>query len=154
MVTSKYINILYDSYGKRNRKAMKKNEKCFCPLTHTLGIIGGKWKILVLGQLVSNTTMRYKEIERAISPITPRVLIKVLKDLEDDELVTRKVYPEVPPRVEYSITELGKSLIPIVKEIKTWGNYHQSKIVNKKKKVKMEDCDVEPKPSHASTVTL
>jgi DNA-binding HxlR family transcriptional regulator len=112
---------------------MKKNGINFCPLTHTLSIIGGKWKILVLGQLVDNKTMRYKEIERAITPITPRVLIKVLKDLEEDELVSRKVFPEVPPRVEYSITELGKSLIPIVKEINVWGKYHQSKVVNKKR---------------------
>lgn len=118
------------------KKGMKKCEN-FCPLTHTLTIIGGKWKILVLGQLVNKKVMRYKEIERAITPITPRVLIKVLKDLEEDELVTRTVFPEVPPRVEYAITELGKSLMPIVKEISQWGNYHQSKVV-KKRKIKVK----------------
>lgn len=112
---------------------MKKNDKKFCPLTHTLGIIGGKWKILVLGQLVQHETMRYKEIERAVTPITPRVLIKVLKDLEEDELVSRKVFPEVPPRVEYSITDLGKSLMPIVREISQWGKYHNSKVVNRRR---------------------
>lgn len=112
---------------------MKKIEINFCPLTHTLTLIGGKWKILVLGRLVSNGTMRYKELERAIAPITPRVLIKVLKDLEDAELISRKVYPEIPPRVEYSLTELGQSLMPVIKEIKVWGKYHQSKVSKKRR---------------------
>jgi DNA-binding HxlR family transcriptional regulator len=112
---------------------MKKNENCFCPLTHTLSLIGGKWKILVLGRLVANGIMRYKELERAIPPITPRVLIKVLKDLEEAELISRKVYPEVPPRVEYALTDLGESLMPVVKEINAWGKYHQSKVVKKRR---------------------
>lgn len=133
VVSTKYISILSDSFADLTTNAMKKTEKNFCPLTHTLSIIGGKWKILVLGRLVNNGVMRYKELERSIKPITPRVLIKVLKDLEDDGLVARKVYPEVPPRVEYTVTDLGKSLLPVVREISNWGKYHQSRVARKAK---------------------
>ena len=71
-------------------------------------------------------THRYKELERAIPDVTPKMLVKVLKELEEEKLIVRKVYAEVPPRVEYSVTELGLSLNKLILEINKWGEYHLS----------------------------
>jgi DNA-binding HxlR family transcriptional regulator len=79
---------------------------------------------VVISYLVNAGTLRYNELEKLIPDVTPKMLIKVLKDLEEEKLVKRKVYAEVPPRVEYSITELGKSLMPLISEIRTWGTFH------------------------------
>jgi DNA-binding HxlR family transcriptional regulator len=103
---------------------MKKSEKNFCSVTHTLVIIGGKWKIVVISYLVNAGTLRYSELEKLIPNVTPKMLIKVLKELEEEKLIKRKVYAVVPPKVEYSITELGKSLIPLITEIRNWGTFH------------------------------
>jgi DNA-binding HxlR family transcriptional regulator len=105
---------------------MKKSEKKFCSVTHTLVIIGGKWKIVVISYLVNAGILRYNELQKLIPDVTPKMLISVLKDLEEEELIKRTVYAEVPPRVEYSITELGKTLIPLISEIRNWGTYHIS----------------------------
>lgn len=107
---------------------MKKTEKKICAVTHALTVIGGKWKIVVISNLVNNGMHRYKELERAIPGITPKMLIKVLKELEEEKLIKRKVYAEVPPRVEYSITPLGESLGKLVAEINKWGEYHISSV--------------------------
>jgi DNA-binding HxlR family transcriptional regulator len=108
---------------------MKKTEKKFCSVTHALVIIGGKWKIVVISYLVNAETLRYHELEKLIPAVTPKMLVKVLKELEEEKLVKRKVYAEVPPRVEYSITELGKTLLPLLAEIRKWGAYHKEKTV-------------------------
>ena len=91
-----------------------------------MGIIGGKWKIVVISQLVNRGMLRFKELERAIPGITPKMLIKVLKELEAERLVTRRIYAEVPPRVEYTVTALGESLNLLINEIHRWGEYHQT----------------------------
>jgi DNA-binding HxlR family transcriptional regulator len=109
---------------KINDLEMKKSEKKICPVSHALSIIGGKWKIVVISTLVSKGTLRFKELEREIAEITPKMLIKVLKELEDEKLVARKVFAEVPPRVEYSITPLGLTLNALITEIHAWGEYH------------------------------
>ena len=105
---------------------MKKNEKIICPVSHAMSIIGGKWKIVVVSTLVNKGTQRYKELERAIPAVTPKMLVKVLKELEEEKLIVRKVYAEVPPRVEYSVTEFGLSLNKLILEINKWGEYHLS----------------------------
>jgi DNA-binding HxlR family transcriptional regulator len=102
---------------------MKKNRKNFCPVLYTIDLIGGKWKIPIIAQLQSGTK-RFKELEKAIEGITPRMLIKELKDLEENKLVTRQVFAEVPPRVEYTLTQSGKNLKGLIGEIKKWGNAH------------------------------
>lgn len=104
---------------------MKKNRKNFCPVLFTLDLIGGKWKIPIIASLQSGTK-RFKELEQSIEGITARMLIKELKDLEENNLVVRQAYAEVPPRVEYSLTESGRSLRHLVSEIKKWGNTHLS----------------------------
>ncbi len=94
-----------------------------CPITATLAIIGGRWKTLILYQLTFGTK-RFGEIAVRIPTISRKVLTEQLKELEKDGLVKRKQYKEIPPRVEYSLTELGKSLSSVLEEMAIWGNKH------------------------------
>ncbi len=90
----------------------------------TLDVIGGKWKPLVIYQL-KDGTLRFSQILNRVQPrITQRMLTKELRELENDGLVTRKVYPQVPPKVEYSLTETGQSLMPILDQLCDWGYEH------------------------------
>ncbi len=90
----------------------------------TLDVIGGKWKPLVLYEL-KDETLRFNQLLDRVQPrITRRMLTKQLRQLEEDGLITRKVYAQVPPKVEYSLTETGKSLIPILDQLCEWGYEH------------------------------
>jgi len=92
----------------------------------TLDVIGGKWKPLVIYQL-KDGTLRFNQIVGKVTPrITQRMLTKELRELEKDGLVTRKVYAQVPPKVEYSLTETGQSLIPILDQLCDWGYEHMN----------------------------
>lgn len=91
-----------------------------CPVEATLDVIGGKWKGVILYHLM-NKVMRFSELRRLLPSVTQRVLTKQLRELEKAGLVHREVYPEVPPKVEYSLTVLGKSLSPIVRAMHSWG---------------------------------
>lgn len=93
----------------------------------TLEVIGGKWKPLIL-YLLCNSTLRFNELHRAINGVTQKVLSQQLRQLESDGLITRKVYPEIPPKVEYSMTKAGKSLVPIFKLMDEWGKMYNPKI--------------------------
>lgn len=99
-----------------------KNEKIKCPIEKTLDIIGGKWKPVILWALVENETMRYGKLKKYVSGITDKMLSQQLKSLEDYKLINRKQYDEIPPRVEYSLSENGKTLIPLLEEMCKWGN--------------------------------
>ena len=90
-----------------------------CPVETTLGLIGGKYKALILWHL-SAGTLRFSQLQKAVAA-TPRMLTLQLRELESDGLVSRTVYPEVPPRVEYAMTDLGRSLMPILTAIRDWG---------------------------------
>lgn len=91
-----------------------------CPIEASLDMIGGKWKGVILIRLVDQTR-RFNELKRTIPRITQRMLTTQLRELERDKLVTRKVFAEVPPRVEYSLTAKGKTLNPILKALMEWG---------------------------------
>jgi len=91
-----------------------------CPVTATLELIGGKWKTIILYSL-SSGTRRFGEIAVRIPDISRKVLTEQLKELETDGLILREQYKEIPPRVEYSLTELGKSLASVFRELETWG---------------------------------
>ena len=94
-----------------------------CCTSLTMGIIGGKWKTVILFYL-SDGTMRYNELRKAMPTVTERTLSLQLKTLEEDGIIKRKVYTAKPPlRVEYSLTDFGKTLIPVVKAIADWGNF-------------------------------
>ena len=92
-----------------------------CGLKRVLDIVGGKWKILILCIIDNQDIVRYSELKRGIFGITNTMLANSLKELEEDKLVVRKQYPEMPVRVEYSLTEKAKTLIPILLELKKWG---------------------------------
>lgn len=95
------------------------------PVELSLDIIGGKWKMPILWRL-KDKPWRYSELKKSIGKITHKMLAQQLKELEEDGLISRKVYASVPPKVEYSITEKGKSTIPIIASLRTWGeNFRQ-----------------------------
>lgn len=91
-----------------------------CPVDATLKLIGGKYKALILWHLVSGT-LRHGELHKIIPQATPKMLTQQLRELENDNLVVRKVYPVVPPKVEYALTDFGKSLKPILVAMYDWG---------------------------------
>ena len=96
-----------------------------CPAETTLGIIGGKWKLLILRELLSGVN-RFGELRRRLSGISEKMLAQHLRELESDDIIARKIYPEVPPRVEYSLTASGKTLKPLIDGLHEWGLEHLS----------------------------
>ena len=100
-----------------------------CPVETTLMLIGDKWKILILRDLLTGTK-RFGELKKSIGHVSQKVLTAQLRDMETNGLVHRKVYAEVPPRVEYSLTELGQSLKPITDAMGAWGEKYQAKNQN------------------------
>src|SRR5437870_13700604 len=98
---------------------MTYNTKLTCPIQRTIALIGDKWKIIVLCTLMDGTK-RFGELQRAMEGITPKVLTRQLRDLERDGLIQREVYPQVPPRVDYSLTPLGRSLMPVLNQLHQW----------------------------------
>ena len=95
-----------------------------CPVETTLMLIGDKWKVLILRELM-NGTRRFGELKRAIGTVSQKVLTAQLRDMEENGLVSRKVYAEVPPRVEYSLTETGMSLKPLLDVMANWGTQYK-----------------------------
>ena len=95
-----------------------------CPLRLTISLIDSKWKSCILDEL-RHASMRPSELHKALPEATPQVLDLQLKELVDDGLVTKTIYPELPPRSEYAISELGMSLIPIIDAMLKWGEQHQ-----------------------------
>lgn len=106
-------------------------KQCGCPVEITLRVIAGKWKPVILWHL-NERVWRFNELKREISGITQRMLTQQLRELERDGVVRRKVYSEVPPRVEYSITEFGKTLCPILKLMCKWGTEHERRIASRR----------------------
>jgi DNA-binding HxlR family transcriptional regulator len=94
-----------------------------CAVEATVSLIDGKWKCVILNALLSGT-VRFNELRRQMPGVTPRMLAAQLRELEMDGLVVRKVYAQVPPKVEYSLSDLGRSLEPIINSLKSWGREH------------------------------
>lgn len=97
-----------------------------CPVETTLALIGDKWKVLILRDLMPGTK-RFGELKKSIGHVTQKVLTAQLRDMEEKGLLTRKVYAEVPPRVEYTLTDTGYSLKPILDAMVVWGTDYQQK---------------------------
>ena len=91
-----------------------------CPVQTCLNFISDKWKILIIRDLLDGTK-RFNELKKSLAPITQKMLTQQLREMEQDDLIHREVYPIVPPKVEYSLTPLGKSLKPVIEEMKKWG---------------------------------
>ena len=105
-----------------------------CPIRNVLSRIGDKWSMLVLFTLEYNRCQRFKELQRNIPDISQKMLTTTLKMLEGDGLIHREVFPEVPPRVEYSLTEKGKSLLPLIDNLLSWASEHMDDIIESRRK--------------------
>ncbi len=103
-----------------------------CPVETTLQVIGGRWKALILFHL-QDDKRRFNELRRLIPSVTQRMLTAHLRELESDGVIVRKVYPVVPPHVEYSLSELGRTLSPILTAMAQWGGVYQSSIDGQKR---------------------
>ena len=102
---------------------LEKIKEYSCPVEAAMDVVGGKYKAQIVYELMSGTK-RYNEIQKAIPQASPRMLSKQLKELEEDDVINRVLYPVVPPKTEYSLTELGTTLVPIVDALCKWGEYY------------------------------
>lgn len=98
----------------------KKSKEAICELEVAFGVIGGKWKPILLWFLGKSDTLRFGQLQQLIPDITHKILTKQLRELEEDQLITRTIFPEVPPKVEYSITPNGKEIVPILETLCDW----------------------------------
>ncbi len=99
-----------------------------CPVETTLRIIGGRWKVLILRELFFGVK-RFSELQRAIKGITQKMLTQQLREMESDRIISRTVYPVIPPKVEYALTPLGKSLKPLIDEMHQWGLHYEEETI-------------------------
>ena len=104
---------------------LTKEEMPACPVATTVALIGSKWKLLILRNLLSRP-WRFNELKKDLEGVSQKVLTDSLRSMEADGLLTRTVYPEVPPRVEYTLTELGYSLRPILEAMRVWGEDYKA----------------------------
>lgn len=105
-----------------------------CPIRDVLSRLGDKWSMLVLISLEANGVMRFSDIQKSIDDISQRMLTVTLRSLEEDRLIRRKVYPKVPPRVEYALTETGLSLMPHIESLVGWALKHMDFILEGRQK--------------------
>lgn len=105
---------------------LTKEEMPACPVATTVALIGSKWKLLIIRNLLARP-WRFNELKKDLEGISQKVLTDSLRSMEADGIITRTVYPEVPPRVEYALTELGKSLKPILDSMRVWGEAYKDK---------------------------
>src|SRR6185312_17077658 len=116
-----------DTIGKIRMKRRNFARRPGCSVEATLDLIDGKWKGVILYHL-QDGTQRFGELRKRMPGITQRMLTKQLRALEDDKLIIRKIYAEVPPRVEYCLSEIGESLKPVIDTLKAWGESHQERL--------------------------
>jgi len=103
----------------------KKEELPDCPVATTVSLIGSKWKLLIIRNLLVRP-WRFNELQKSLEGISQKVLTDSLRSMEEDGIITRTVFPEVPPRVEYALSELGESMRPIIKSMEAWGTEYKN----------------------------
>lgn len=96
-----------------------------CPVTATMQVLGGKWKVILINAIYHTSPARFGELKRSVKGITQSMLTQQLRELEEDGLISRKIYAEIPPRVEYTLTEFGLTLGPIMQSMATWGEEYR-----------------------------
>lgn len=106
---------------------LTKEELPECPVATTVQLIGSKWKLLILRNLFQRP-WRFNELKKSLEGISQKVLTDSLRSMETDGIITRTVYPEVPPRVEYALTEVGQSMRPIIKAMEDWGKSYKQRL--------------------------
>lgn len=108
---------------------LTKEEMPECPVAITVTLIGSKWKLLIIRNLLARP-WRFNELRRDLGGVSQKVLTDSLRSMEEDGIITRTVYPEVPPRVEYALSELGETLRPILNAMEAWGNSYKERMIN------------------------
>lgn len=109
---------------------LTKEEMPACPVATTVALIGSKWKLLILRNLMARP-WRFNELKKDLNGVSQKVITDSLRSLEEDGIVTRTVYPEVPPRVEYALSDLGESMRPIIDVMQRWGLEYQARMRQK-----------------------
>lgn len=109
---------------------LTKEEMPACPVATTVALIGSKWKLLILRNLMARP-WRFNELKKDLNGVSQKVLTDSLRSLEEDGIVTRTIYPEVPPRVEYALSDLGESMRPIIDVMQRWGLEYQARMRQK-----------------------
>jgi DNA-binding HxlR family transcriptional regulator len=110
-----------------------KNEKVFvfdedsCPVTATMKVLGGKWKPILINAIYFTAPARFGELKRSVIGITQSMLTQQLRELEEDGIISRKIYAEIPPKVEYTLTEFGLTLSPVIQTMAKWGEEYRMK---------------------------
>jgi DNA-binding HxlR family transcriptional regulator len=123
-----------------------KNIQYQCSMELTLDLIGGKWKSLILWHLGENT-LRFSELKKTLPQITQKMLTQQLRDLEADGLVHRLIYTQIPPKVEYSLTDAGKSLLPILDTLCQWGLNYANVVELSNKEMICKQSELSPTPT-------
>lgn len=105
-----------------------------CPVTATMDVLGGKWKPILINAIYLTAPARFGELKRSVKGITQSMLTSQLRELEDDGIISRKIYAEIPPKVEYTLTEFGLTLSPIMQSMAEWGKQYRLNDKPKKRK--------------------
>jgi DNA-binding HxlR family transcriptional regulator len=113
-------NTNIDNQEVKDEKKIVFDEKS-CPVTATMQVLGGKWKVILINAIYHTSPARFGELKRSVKGVTQSMLTQQLRGLEDDGLISRKIYAEIPPRVEYTLTEFGLTLSPIFQSMANWG---------------------------------
>jgi DNA-binding HxlR family transcriptional regulator len=122
-------NTNVDNQEDKNKKIIVFDEKS-CPVTATMQVLGGKWKAILINAIYHTSPARFGELKRSVKGITQSMLTQQLRELEEDGLINRKIYAEIPPKVEYTLTEFGLTLSPIMQSMANWGKEYR---INKQK---------------------
>lgn len=142
-VTNPFLSVSLTECGtqyerlERGDKMLAKDEMPACPVATTVALIGSKWKLLIMRNLRVRP-WRFNELRKDLEGISQKVLTDSLRSMEDDGIIVRVAYPEVPPRVEYSLSELGRSMLPIIHSMEIWGMSYQ-KQVNGRRGIKVKE---------------
>lgn len=131
-----------NQYNKSDKKLVFDENSC--PVTATMNVLGGKWKSILINAIYHSSPARFGELKRSVIGITQSMLTSQLRELEDDGIIKRKIYAEIPPRVEYTLTEFGLTLSPIIQSMAEWGkqfrlNKALKKPINKHKTTRKFD---------------
>lgn len=122
--------ISYVTFLSGVRRMKKKEEMPSCPVATTVQLIGSKWKLLIMRNLLARP-WRFNELQKSLDGISQKVLTESLRSMEEDGIVIRTVFPEVPPHVEYSLSELGESMRPIIASMEAWGKIYKERVERK-----------------------
>jgi DNA-binding HxlR family transcriptional regulator len=122
-------NTNIDNQEVENKESFVFDEKS-CPVTAIMQVLGGKWKAILINAIYHISPARFGELKRSVKRITQSMLTQQLRELEDDGVISRKIYAEIPPRVEYTLTEFGLTLSPIMQSMAIWGEKYRMKKQN------------------------